>query len=109
MRVAFSLTASLELLEIYRYNAKIRGVVQAGRYEDFLVQAIQSLATDYAKGVRMRDLPDLRRKTFKPRPRGDGHVAVYEVDEADEIVTIVHIFHTKMDVATRIAEDYPPK
>lgn len=81
----------------------------ADGYEAFLRANLDALTEDFDDGDGISGHPELRRLTIKRRPSGDGHIAIYRVDSTEETVFVLHVLHTKMDVAARIAGDYPPK
>jgi plasmid stabilization system protein ParE len=43
--------------------------------------------------------------TLKRSRKGDGHHVVYEVDEANGVVNVLRIFHTKMDLKGRLESE----
>jgi len=88
--------AAIDIAEIYNYNAERRGVTPADRYEAFLKARIYSLATEYDRGKIVEARPELRYLLVKKRSGGDGHLAVYRVDNAG-VVRVLHVFHTKQD------------
>jgi len=52
---------------------------------------------DYDRGKSIENRPDLRYILMKKRNGGDGHVAVYRIEEAKGSVRVLHLFHTKQD------------
>lgn len=105
MRVELSAIAGMDLAEIFRYNADRRGEAPAVRYEDFLIRSVKSLATEHTQGKAVSGFPELRRMAFKMNPRGDGHIAVYMIDVVAEVITVVRLLHTKMDLDARLGKD----
>jgi plasmid stabilization system protein ParE len=97
--------AADELDAIWRYNAGHRSHDQADDYDAFLKGSIATLGTDYSEGKPVEGFPELRHTTFKKSRRGDGHIVVYEVLEARQIVAVLHIFHTTMDVIGRLSQE----
>jgi plasmid stabilization system protein ParE len=87
-----------DLDEIFRYNIRKRGFLPAESYIKFLRSKIASLAFDYDAGKPVDGRPGLRSILMKGRGRWKhGHVAVYSVDDAESMVEILHVFHTKQD------------
>jgi len=82
LTVKLSPGASAELRAIYAYNADHRRSAQADKYEDFLLDGIDKLATNYMAGRPIRGFPDLWGITLRPRSGGHGHVVIYRVDQA---------------------------
>ena len=78
---------------------------QADSYQRFLLREIDALANTYVDGKVLRDFPELQYIICQKSRQGDGHYAIYEVDEDELIVTIHHIFHTKMDVLGRLQKE----
>lgn len=95
LRVVYSAEARLELNGIFEFNLETRGEQWAIRYVSFLEKSIANLEVDYLSGIPILDQDDLRYLIMKRRTRGGGHLAVYQVAEAE--VRILHIFHTKQD------------
>ena len=107
LTVVFTYDAADDLNDVWRHNAKRSGVDHADRYDGFLKQNIAQLATDYDAGKGIEGFPELQRITFKTnRKRStDGHTVIYEVDAANKIVSILHVFHTKMDLEGRLKRE----
>ncbi len=64
-----------------------------------------ALGENYARGRVVESRPELRYIRISRRKRGHGHVAVYRVDE--DIVSVLHVFHTAQDWHTKLAEERP--
>lgn len=79
---------------------------QADRWDAFLKQSIYSLAHTYDDGQQVLNFPELRSLLCKKGRKGDGHYLIYEVDEAERRLTIIHVFHTKMDVTGRLEREF---
>ena len=107
LTVVFTHGASDELNDVWRQNAKQRGVDHADSYDEFLKQNIAHLATDYDAGKGIDGFPELQRMTFKTNSRRstDGHTVIYEVDAANKTASILHVFHTKMDLEGRLKRE----
>jgi len=97
LNVVVSPKAASDLDQIYRYNAKKRGLTPADRYIAFLRTKIASLAIDYDEGKPVEVRPNLRYLLMKKRSGGDGHIAVYRIEDATATVRVLHVFHTKQD------------
>jgi plasmid stabilization system protein ParE len=98
LTVSLSPRAADELDEIYRYNIRKRGRATADRYITFLNAKLDSLAVDYDAGKPVESRPDLRYLLIKKTGKWkDGHIAVYQVDDAAATVDVWFIFHTKQD------------
>jgi len=74
----------------------------ANSYLEFLQSCIENLGTDYEKGRGVTNSPELRHIVIKKRSKGDGHIAVYEIDLANARIKVHFIFHTKQDWESRI-------
>ena len=103
MRLVVTAQAQLELEDVWRYNAKRRGAAWARSYLRLLDDRIGRLTTEYPEGRPLEGFPNLLSMTFRKNPRGDGHIAVYEVDHDSETVNVLHVFHTKQDVRGRLS------
>ena len=97
LKVSLSHPVANELDEIYRYNIRKRGRAAADRYITFLNAKLDSLAVEYDRGKAVESRPDLRYMLMKKRTSGDGHIAVYYIDDAAATVDVRFIFHTKQD------------
>ena len=53
------------------------------------------LASDPERGSVIEEFDDVRRIVIKRRPKGHGHVAIYQI-EGDTIFVVV-IYHTAQD------------
>jgi plasmid stabilization system protein ParE len=94
--VVVSREARKDLDEIYLYNVEQRGLVAADRYLSKLTRAIEELGS--RKRGRPVDLrPDLSYFVCRKRPKTDGHVVVFLLDEEGRFVRVLHVFHTKQD------------
>jgi len=97
LTVTLSRAADNELDRIYRYTLGEHGLGAADRHMALLQAKMASLSTDYNKGKSVMGWPDLRYLLMKKRNSGDGHIAVYRIDEASATVEVWFIFHTKQD------------
>src|SRR5689334_10396837 len=96
LNVIVAITASEELEEIWRYNARQYGRAHANAYEAFLLENIYSLAEKHNEGKSVEVRPELRQITFKQGRRGHGHTVIYRV--TDKSVVILHVYHTAQDI-----------
>jgi len=105
LTVALSVAARVELVEIWNYNAEHRSLRQADRYQTILLENVEALSLNYFKGKRIEEFPELNYVSVKNRTGADGHILVYEVQPDRGLVVVLHIFHSKMDVLSRLQED----
>ena len=96
--------ADADLWEVWKWNAERYGVDHAEGYEAFLKEGLNGLAVNYDAGKLVEGFPELKSLTMR-RGRGDGHIAIYEVDVDAGTVNVLHIYHTKMDVRGRLQRD----
>jgi plasmid stabilization system protein ParE len=101
--IEFAKAARLELDEIWLWNKRRYGEEHAGRYFRFLRSEIDALSTDHFRGKAIPANPDLQYVLIRRKPRGYGHIVVYEIHAA--VITVLHIFHTSQDWQRRLAED----
>ena len=106
LAVAITATAQRELIRIWDYNAENRDVRQADAWDLFLRSKIDGLATSYDKGKPVENFPELKHVTVKKRPKAHGHIVVYEIDSAANVVNILHVFHTSQDVQGRLKSEF---
>jgi plasmid stabilization system protein ParE len=107
LTVILSPTAANELWDIWQYNAHRYGFDHAQNYEAFLKTGIGDLATTCHEGRDVAGFPELKSITLKRSRKGDGHIVIYEIDETEQTVGVLHIFHTKMDVEARLESERP--
>jgi plasmid stabilization system protein ParE len=103
-KVVASPAIARELKEIWRWNADNHGIAHANFYVDSLRQAIRSLQTKYEEGGLIAGNRDLRYLLVRRKKKGHGHVVVYRVGE--EIVHVLHIFHTAQDWRSKARENF---
>ena len=106
LAVSYTRQARAELDGIWEWNAKKYDRHHATEYVLFLERCINGLAQDYPKGKPVNGFPDLHAITFKRRSGGDGHVVIYEPDEANGTVNILHVYHTKQDIQGRLEREH---
>ena len=102
MRVSLSPEAEDDLWSIWSFNVDRYGSSRANDYVSFIRRGIGALVTDHPFGHPVEGFPRLRSTAFRRNPRGDGHLAVYEVDSTAGTVTVLRVFHTKQDVPGRL-------
>jgi plasmid stabilization system protein ParE len=107
LTVIYSPTAEEEIWGIWVSNLDRYGYDHAEDYVAFLRTNIHKLSTDYEDGKPVEGFPELKSLTIKRSRKGDGHIAIYEIDEAFQVVNIHHVYHTKMDVRGRLESDRP--
>ncbi len=100
MKVDLAPSALAELADIWDWNAAEWGIRRANGYLAFLRKAIFGLSKDHQSGRRVEDRPGIYYVVAKRRPQGHGHVIVYT--SLDELVTVIHVFHTAQDWKSRI-------
>jgi plasmid stabilization system protein ParE len=105
LSIKFTWNARLELDEIWEWNERRYGREHASRYFQFLRSQIDVLSSDHQRGKVLPANPDLRYLVIRRKPRGYGHIAVYEIRE--RTIMILHVFHTSQDWQRRLAEDEP--
>lgn len=81
-----------ELLDIYRWTVRRFGRDQADRYDAFLRTSFEELNERRDEGVGIDGHPELRRRTFKLHNHGNGHIAVYQVDEDAGLLEVLRLF-----------------
>jgi len=104
--IEFVWAARQELDEIWNWNERRYGSEHAARYFRFLRNQIELLSTDYHRGTVLPANPNLRYLVIRRKPRGYGHIAVYEIHE--RTIVILHVFHTSQDWQRLLTEDEPP-
>jgi plasmid stabilization system protein ParE len=97
--IIISPAAQNELQSVWQYNFERNGLTRANRYDEFLRNGIDKLTTTYKFGKVVEVRPDLRYVTVRRRSRGDGHVIVFRIGKAIEVL---HVFHTKRDWPSKL-------
>ena len=95
MTVVLTADATDDLDEVWRYTARTYGSRPANEYLAFLRRVIDELATTHPHGLPVDTRPAYRYITIRRKPRGHGHIAVYEVDA--NTVSVTRVFHTAQD------------
>ena len=92
MTVVNTASATDDLDEIWRWNARHRSPAQANEYLAFLRSEIDELASKHASGQPVPNRPGCFYNTIRRKTRGHGHVAVYRT--AGTTVIVMRVFHT---------------
>lgn len=103
MTVVYSAEASRDLDEVFAYNQRRYDVGHAVDYVLFLENRIDGLIGEPEAGPPIEGIPDCRALTIRRKPRGHGHIAIYRVE--DDVIRVLHIFHTAQDVAGRLLNE----
>jgi plasmid stabilization system protein ParE len=104
LKVVIAPLAAADLKEIYLYNYFHWSPAQADRYESFLLESIRELSTDYSQGRRVNGFPALKSLRLRFSRRRDGHLLIFEVSLASRTISVVRIFHTRMDLGRPLSE-----
>lgn len=102
-KIIISPTAIDELDKIWQWNADRYGTSRANAYTLTLDRAIDELRQGYAAGARVSTMSNLKYVLVRRKGKGHGHVVVYRVD--DDIINVLHVFHTAQDWQARSMED----
>ena len=105
MTIIYAPTTRGDLNNIWEYNNKTYGRDHAAAYIDFLQDGIDSLATSPDQGRTVENFPDLKSLMLKRSQRGEGHVVIYRVDQAKQVIRILHIYHTSQDIQGRLTKE----
>lgn len=103
MEVIFAPEAQADLIKIWNWNAKERGVSHADNYLNYLGEKLEGLAESYTLAKHVPGRQDLWYLDMRRRRRGHGHLAVFTIYE-DRIV-VVHVFHSAQDWTNRLNRD----
>lgn len=105
LNVTLSPDAEADLLEIWADNADFyQDVAHADAYVGFLLAGIEALAQGYRSGRPLEGYPEYRFVILRKRPRGHGHYVIYSFDS--QAVTVLRVFHTRMDIAGRLRNQF---
>ena len=86
-----------DLKEIWQSNAVAYGACWADEYLVFIQFGLESLTYSPHRGRRVQGQQGLLSLLIQKRPRKEGHIAVYEIAEDSRTVSVLHVFHTKMN------------
>jgi plasmid stabilization system protein ParE len=103
--VVYSNTALRELDSVWNWNERTYGRRHAAQYVDFLEQHIDALGEASETGRMLNQRTDLRYIQIRRKGRGHGHIAVYQINQ--DVIHILHIFHTAQDWQTKLADEEP--
>jgi plasmid stabilization system protein ParE len=103
LTVIYADDALREIDEIADWNEKTYGRALSSEYVQFLRRHIEALAKEFEKGKPVSTRADLRHIRIQKRSKAYGHVAVYIFD--DQVVTVVHVFHTSQDWENKLAKE----
>jgi len=105
LTIAYARTTRSEINQIWDYNEKKYGRQHAAAYIEFLQDGIDALATTYADDRAVEGFPHLQGITLKRSPRAHGHVVIYRVDQAAQLIRILHVYHTRQDIQGRLKRE----
>ncbi|HZK81706.1 MAG TPA: type II toxin-antitoxin system RelE/ParE family toxin [Humisphaera sp.] len=101
LTVSLSPHAIRDLDEIWGWNFGKYGFDRADAYIAFLLAETANLAITYLAGKVVPKLPNLSYVVIQKRRSGHGHVAVYEL--IDDVIQVLHFYHTAQDWQARLA------
>lgn len=104
MQIVFSKAALNELDGIWDWNLEHWGRDQAAKYQQFLEEGIAELAANPENSIPLLEYPGLRKLILKWRLGGDGHVVIFR-KQSDELIEVLHIYHTKQDISGRLMRE----
>jgi plasmid stabilization system protein ParE len=105
--VIVSPAAEDDLIEIWGSNVEIyKDVNHADNYLVFLRTEINKLATSYPDARALKGFPEFRFITMKKGRRGHGHYAILDLDEVEQVITVLRVYHTRMDLAGRLKMEF---
>jgi len=106
LTVCLSPRAEDDLWAIWGDNLeRYQDVHHADGYLDFLRTGINRLATEYGEGRPMAKYPEFKFVTLKKSRRGHGHFVIFRVSESEQIVKVLRVLHTRMDVEERLKKE----
>lgn len=97
-----------DLDSIHAYTAYRHGIGQADDYDDFLSARVAALAVERSDARQIEGHPRLWRVLCQWRPRRDGHILVFEIEEPVGTLSVLRVYHTKMNLPARLEEDFGP-
>jgi plasmid stabilization system protein ParE len=104
--VSLAPAANDDLWEIWGDNAERYGLEHADSYLDFLRTGINRLSSNYDKGWPVEGFAEFKLVTLKRSRRGQGHYIIFKVDEAEGLVKVLRVYHTRMDVKSRLNAEF---
>ena len=54
----------------------------------------------------MEGLPEFRFVTLRKSKKGHGHYVIYDIDEAEQLITVLRVYHTRMDIRCRLKAQF---
>jgi plasmid stabilization system protein ParE len=102
VRVVVSPQARADLDDIWRWNAKDKGVDHADSYLAYLSEQISSLDKKHASGKKI-DSRNLRYLLVQRRAGGHGHIVIYSLI-SNEII-VFHVFHTAQNWQMELSDE----
>lgn len=107
LTVVLSPAANDDLWEIWGDNVQqYKNAGHADAYLEFLRTGINRLATEYEDGKPIEGFPEFQYITLKRSRRGHGHYVIFKVDRAQQLVKVLRIYHTRMDVQGRLTAEF---
>jgi plasmid stabilization system protein ParE len=103
LTVVVSPTATAELADIWRWNAERYNEAHADEYIDFVKNKLRQLPVLYKLGRPVPDRPGFHYLLLRRRAKGHAHIAVYRFD--DNVIDVLHIFHSAQDWQTKLAAE----
>lgn len=105
--VRYALEAQLDLDEIAVWNAERYGSEHAARYIDYLQNQIEAHCQDSKMNHAVPSLPGLRYVLIRRKSAAHGHIAIFRRDE--QLINVVHVFHTAQDWQQRLIDESSPE
>ncbi|RYZ72199.1 MAG: type II toxin-antitoxin system RelE/ParE family toxin [Proteobacteria bacterium] len=106
LTVVVAPAAQADLFGIWNDNAERYSVDHADDYIEFLQAGIDALATEHGDGKPLEDFDEFKFVTRKKKPKGHGHYLIFRVDEAAQIVRVLRVYHTSMDIIGRLKSEF---
>ena len=105
--VSLSPAADDDLWEIWGDNLEeYKSVDHADSYLDFHRTGINRLATNYNDGKPIEGFEEFQFITLRKNRRGHGHYVIFKVDEAQQLVKVLRVYHTRMDIQGRLRAQF---
>ena len=95
LRAVYAPGALLELDEIADWTESKFGRERAQQYLSFLLNEISRLSSTPLLGTVLVDRPEYRFLPLRQRGRGHCHVVVYSL--GNNLIEILHVFHSAQD------------
>jgi plasmid stabilization system protein ParE len=101
--ISYTSRSNQSLDEIWEWNAKTYDRDHARDYIEYIRSEIDKLSTRWHLGQTVETRPMFRYWTITKRPRGHGHIVVYEV--VNDSIIIVNVYHTSQNWKAKLDED----